>query len=261
MKKRLLIFALCPLFLFGQTANEPRQCDVNFVNTPIKIDGQVDEAWESVSWSPDFVDIVSSSQPMPPYRTRIKLLWDHSYLYLLADMEEPHIWATLKKHDDIVFHDNDFELFIDPNNDGLQYFEIEVNPFNTVFDLLMNKPYNKGGNMDASWNSVGFQSAVVIDGTLNKPTDTDKGWLVEMAIPFASMKRPGRVHQPQVGDSWRANFSRVEWDTDIVDGKYIIRRNASGKKLPEHNWVWSPQGAINMHIPEKWGYIHFKAAK
>lgn len=57
---------------------------------------------------------------------------------------------------------------------------------------------------------------------------------------------------------WRINFSRVEWDTDIVNGKYVKRTDkATGKPLPEHNWVWSPQGIINMHAPEKWGYLFF----
>ena len=26
---------------------------------------------------------------------------------------------------------------------------------------------------------------------------------------------------------------------------------------PERNWVWSPQGVINMHYPERWGYLQF----
>ena len=27
--------------------------------------------------------------------------------------------------------------------------------------------------------------------------------------------------------------------------------------MPENNWVWSPQGAIDMHMPERWGYVQF----
>ena len=34
-------------------------------------------------------------------------------------------------------------------------------------------------------------------------------------------------------------------------------QDAAGKDLPEHNWVWSPQGVINMHYPERWGYLQF----
>jgi hypothetical protein len=31
----------------------------------------------------------------------------------------------------------------------------------------------------------------------------------------------------------------------------------TGKPLPEDNWVWSPQGLINMHYPEMWGFVQF----
>jgi hypothetical protein len=61
-----------------------------------------------------------------------------------------------------------------------------------------------------------------------------------------------RSAPPREGDQWRINFSRVEWDRDIVDGKY---RKVPGR--PEHNWVWSPQGVIDMHRPEVWGYVQF----
>jgi hypothetical protein len=27
--------------------------------------------------------------------------------------------------------------------------------------------------------------------------------------------------------------------------------------LREDNWVWSPQYSINMHLPERWGFIQF----
>lgn len=57
---------------------------------------------------------------------------------------------------------------------------------------------------------------------------------------------------PKDGDQWRINFSRVEWDTIIENGKYL---KVKGK--PEHNWVWSPQGVIDMHRPERWGYLQF----
>lgn len=261
MRKLLLFFCCCHSLLFAQTGARPQRYEVNFTATPVVIDGGIDDAWVQAPWSADFVDIRGSGQPQPAYRTRIKMLWDKQYLYLLAELEEPHVWATLTKHDAIVFHDNDFELFIDPNKDGQQYFEIEVNALNTLFELVMDKPYNKGGNMDSSWNADGLKSAVKINGTLNNPADRDEGWLVEMAIPFSALERPGRVHQPQPGEYWRMNFSRVQWDTDIARGKYVIRKDARGRKLPEHNWVWSPQGVINMHIPEKWGYIYFKPAK
>jgi hypothetical protein len=59
------------------------------------------------------------------------------------------------------------------------------------------------------------------------------------------------------GTLWRINFSRVEWDTKAVNGKYVKLKDSSGRNLPEHNWVWSPQGVVDMHCPERWAYLQF----
>ena len=42
---------------------------------------------------------------------------------------------------------------------------------------------------------------------------------------------------------------------DVTDGRYTKRSSPAARiPLPENNWVWSPQGAINMHMPERWGF-------
>jgi len=182
------------------------------------------------------------------------MLWDKSALYILAELEEPHIWAYYATHDQIVYHENDFEVFIDPEGDGRDYFEFEVNARNTLFDLKLPKPYRNGGNALISWNAKGFKSAVSTDGTLNNPNDTDKKWSVEMAIPFEDLG----IKAPANGQTWKINFSRVEWQTDIVDGKYQKKKDVkTGRDLSENNWVWSPTGEINMHVPERWGMLQF----
>jgi hypothetical protein len=94
---------------------------------------------------------------------------------------------------------------------------------------------------------------VHVDGTLNDSADKDRGWSVEIAFPWKALA--GYAHgpaPPPVGTEWRVNFSRVEWQHEVRAGGY---RKVEGR--PEDNWVWSPQGAINMHIPEKWGYVRF----
>ncbi|MDG1821966.1 MAG: hypothetical protein P8H25_01135 [Flavobacteriaceae bacterium] len=55
------------------------------------------------------------------------------------------------------------------------------------------------------------------------------------------------------------NFSRVHWDYDITNGKYSRKKDSSDNFLSEYNWIWSPQRVINMHQPEKWGYVYFEA--
>lgn len=225
---------------------------------PPVIDGNINElAWQRVTWTNEFVDIEGADKPKPPLSTKIKMLWDDSCLYIAAQLTEPQVWATLKNRDDVIFHDNDFEFFIDPYNTMHNYFEVEINPFNTIFDLFLNKAYRDGGTPLSSWDVKGLRSAVKIQGTLNNPADEDEGWTIEMAVPFRSMRLGGGPIMPREGTIWRANFSRVEWDTKVIDGKNVKLTDKAGKPLPEHNWVWSAQGLINMHYPERWGYLQF----
>jgi hypothetical protein len=224
------------------------------------IDGRIgSKEWKSAKWTEYFSDISTSDKPLQ--KTRVKMLWDDQYLYIAAQLQETDLWATLKNHDDIIFKDNDFEVFIDPNDDATNYFEIEINAFGTVMDLFMHKTYKRGGPMDMAWDIRGMRSAVYCKGSLNDNSDKDKYWSIEMAIPYTSLERPGRKHLPKEGDTWRINFSRVQWQLKPEGSSYIKKTNSDGSRIPEFNWVWSPQGAIDMHIPERWGYLRFSKGK
>ncbi len=228
----------------------------------IVIDGRLDDAdWQKAEWTSYFVDIEGDKKPKPEFSTRVKMLWDDNFIYFGAVMEEPHIWANILKRDAVIFHDNDFEIFIDPNGDTHNYLEYEVNAFGTIWDLLLTKPYRDKGLVINNWDINGIQQQVSIDGTINNPADADKSWSIEIAIPLSVVKEACHGAHPQEGTVWRLNFSRVQWHTDIVDGKYVKRKDANGKNLPEENWVWSPQGAIDMHRPEMWGYLLFSETK
>jgi hypothetical protein len=223
----------------------------------IKIDGKaLEKDWTNASYTRAFIDIEGVKEPK--YRTQVKMLWDDRYLYVYAEMEEPHVWGNLKKHDAVIFYNNDFEVFIDPTNDGYNYSEIEVNALNTTWDLRLNKPYRFGGHANDYYEIEGLQTAVHIRGSLNDASDIDTLWSVEMAIPLEVILQRKRktLKHPKEGDHWRINFSRVQWDHDLKNGVYSLKK-VKGKRLPEYNWVWSNQGAINMHLPERWGYLEF----
>lgn len=230
----------------------------------IKVDGRIDEpAWHAAPWSDDFVDIEGDVRVTPRYRTRVKMLWDSTYLYLAAQLDDPDVWATLTQRDSVIFYDNDFELFLDPNGDNHRYGEFELNALNTGWDLFLSKPYRDQGIADDSWEIPQLQTAVAVHGTLNDPSDVDQGWTLEVAIPWtgvaslldtSSLDQNGQSPVPMPGDVWRINFSRVEWRHEVVEGSY---RKFAGRA--EDNWVWSPQGAIDMHRPETWGYVQFSS--
>lgn len=236
----------------------PRQYHAPRATTTIHIDGKAaGKEWRNAKWSDPFVDIEGDIKPKPTYRTRMKMKWDEQFLYILAKLEEPDLWATLTQRDAIIFQDHDFEVFIDPDNDTNEYTEIEINAIGTIMDLFMTRSYKKGGPMDLKWNVKNLKSAVHLKGSLNKNDDRDKYWIVEMAIPVSSLSKSGKIYTPAVGEFWRINFSRVQWLMDKDGLSYKKRVNEKGKHLPEQNWVWSPQGLIDMHVPEKWGYVHF----
>jgi Carbohydrate family 9 binding domain-like len=255
---------LVSLAILGVTAQppaavlDPRGYVCVRARQPIKIDGKLDDAaWADAPWSEPFVDIEGDAKPRPRFRTRMKMLWDDECLYIAAELEEPHLWATLTEHDSIIFEDHDFEMFLDPDGDSQNYCELELNAKNTTWDLFLTKPYRAGGKAFHAWEILGLKTAVHLDGTLNDPRDVDRGWTVEIAWPWKGLKEVTKAPVPPAdGDQWRVNFSRVEWDMDVVDGQY-----RKIKDRPEHNWVWSPQGVIDMHRPERWGYVQFSTEK
>ena len=220
-----------------------------------------DPAWQSAPWSEEFVDILGDSAPPPTLRTRFRLLWDPTHLYVAAELEEPHVWATITERDAVIYRDNDFEVFLDPDGDGTNYYEIEINALGTVWDLLLVRPYRDGGPAVTSWSIAGLRSVVDVDGTLNDPSDTDRGWTVEMAIPWnALVEHAEEQRPPQDGEEWRVNFSRVQWDVDVIHGEYRkVVDPSTNRPRREHNWVWSPQGVVDMHLPERWGTVQFRS--
>lgn len=229
------------------------------LSSPINIDGKLSAGeWDSIPWTSDFVDIEGDKQPKPYFQTRAKMAYDDDGMYFAALMEEPHVWATLLQHDTVIFYDNDFEIFIDPTNDTHNYLEYEVNAFGTDWDLFLTKPYRDGPKVLNNWEFAGMKDAVFVEGTVNNPGDTDKSWSFEAFIPWSAINQAGRNSgMPQVGDQMRVNFSRVQWTTEVQNGKYVKVPIKGEDKIREHNWVWAPTGVINIHLPEYWGYVQF----
>lgn len=235
-------------------AEAPREYLCRHAGTPPVIDGRLDEpSWQAAAWSAPFVDIEGGARPAPRFATRFRALWDERHLYVAAELEEPDLWATLAERDAVIYREHDFELFLDPDGDGLHYYELEVNALGTIWDLMLDRPYHRGGRADNSWEITGLGVGVALDGTLNDPRDRDRGWTVELAIPWSAFGPPGGDRRPPRPDAaWRVNFSRVEWRLERREDGY---RPLAGAR--EDNWVWSPQGVVDMHRPERWGRFVF----
>jgi len=230
---------MAALLGFGAAAQPVYDCYKT--SSKIKIDGKLDEAaWSKAVEDSAFGDIRGAEYPAPLYKTALKMLWDNDNLYIGAVLTEPNVTASITTRDDIIYRDNDFEVFLDPFGEGRLYYELENNAFGTVMDLLMEKPYVDGGTFVMNWDIKGLELKTTVQGTINKSSDKDISWTVEMKIPFDALRR--EFMDPRDKKVWRANFSRVEWLTK-----------------PEENWVWAPTGVVDIHRPDKWGFIRFIA--
>lgn len=251
----------------------PRQYAA-FRGTPTEIDANPNkEIWERVPWSEPFVEIRGSdapagSEPSEAQATRMKMLWDDDNLYILAVIDlaaGDELVAKFTERNSPIFHtDSDFEVFVDPAGCCHGYKELELNAINTVWNLMLNRPYSDGGGERSGrvarpgeanyWETLGQRTAArVLLGQLQDASQPSR-WCCEVAMPHAD-QFPGAPVQgptPAVGSSWRINFSRVEKGGNV-------------------NWVWSPQiiwtpekacyeGKVNMHLPDAWGYVVFADA-
>lgn len=265
MRLPKLVIAMCLLTVIScaQTKIEitPESYIAYKTSEVINIDGKADEAvWEKAKWTNNFIDIEGIKTPK--YQTNVKMLWDENYYYILAEIKEPHVWGNITERDAVIYYNNDFEVFIDPDGDTHNYYELEINALNTVWDLFINKPYRELRNPVLNdWNYSGLKSAITVDGTLNNPNEIDKSWTLEIAIPFKDLRTAYNQDNVPRDKFWRVNFSRVNWQHDITEDIYSRKKGKDGKFLHEYNWVWSPTGVINMHEPEKWGYVYFSSKK
>ena len=218
---------------------------------PPVIDGKGDdEVWRQTR-AMELVDVrFLSGDRFPSRPTQVRMAWDDQAIYLLFTAEDPDVWSVMRNRDDHLWNEEVVEIFADPDGDGLNYAEIEVNSLGTVLDLLMSRPWKQGGTGDFSWNPA-HEVAVHVEGSPNDPSDEDQYWSTEMALPWEAFRAGSldvagdRSLPPAPGDQWRFNFYRYE----------RIRKN--GEETEVEYSAWSPVGRVDFHVPERFGIVVF----
>jgi hypothetical protein len=247
------------------------------------LDGRLTGPWTRVPPSPRFVDMTTGEPG--PFDTRAATMWDDENLYVGFWIQEPFVRATLTERDALIFNDNDVELFIDG---GDCYYELEINALGTLYEVLFvwKDAYQRGGRFDVpeldvharsavtfagdydrraasfwrgthprglrwaflDWDLPGLRSAVHVDGRMNDDSVVDKGWTVELALPWSGMKwlAGKRPLPPLDGDTWRMFFGRFQ--QLLIGGK---------PHDPHPAWAWNRHGLPDTHIPECFTYVHF----
>jgi hypothetical protein len=173
-------------------------------------------------------------------KTEVRAVWSDEYLYLRFDCEDDDIRGTLMERDDPVFEEDVVEVFLNPSGDLEIYYEIDVNPLNTVFDALILNPGDFArASLLTDWNPPGLATSVDVDGDAGPGGEADRGWSVTIAIPFEEMyTAPNRPPRP--GDRWRWNLYRV----DQGDGAGEFQ-------------AWSPTGGVDFHRSRYFGILEF----
>jgi hypothetical protein len=250
----------------------------------LEVDGRLDKsAWFETPKSRRFVDLLSG---VPGFlETRMACLWDDENLYVAFWVDEPNVQARLAKRDSLVWTENDVEIFIGGED---CYYEFQINALGTIyevfyiwqdalkkgsrfdipeFDLLAHRVDVIGGFQDGmrygkhprgprwafmDWDFPGLRAAVRVDGSLNDPTDVDKGWTAEIAFPWQGMKTlaGGRAVPPRAGDVWRMDFSRFE-----------LLEFCGAKAEPHPGWALNKHGVYDSHIPECFSYVRFSESR
>lgn len=171
---------------------------------PIVVDGILSEAaWDKAAIAGPFVRSLDGKPATAA--TEARLLWDDEYLYVAFQSEDPNVAGKFFHDDEPLYTSNVVEIFVNPSGDGARYDEIEVAPTNALFDASFS-----GGprqNMNLAWSSRA-RHAVHVDGTLNDAHDVDRGWTVELAIPFAALTGMDKP-KPARGDRWKFNLYRL----------------------------------------------------
>ncbi|MCA9546759.1 MAG: carbohydrate-binding family 9-like protein, partial [Myxococcales bacterium] len=203
----------------------------------ITLDGKLDDAaWKDARPTEWWTTPDGSGRPGP--QTRARFRYDDQFLYVGVEATDSDVWSTFTARDSNTWEQEVVELFIDADGDQKDYLELQVTPANVVFDAKF-ETYRSDLAKARAWDMAGFETKVFVDGTLNQRDDTDKGWFVEMKVPFAQV--PGAGNPPKHGETWRVNMFRF----DLPKGG---RQEAA---------AFSPPVKPDFHTLDKFGRVRF----
>ena len=233
---------------------------------PIQIDGKLDEfSWAAAPRVGRFHNIRNLSQ-RDTAPTEAALVWDDTYLYFAFACGDLEAWATMKNRDDRIWNEEVVEVFLDPDGDARNYAELEVSPENVVVDLMIAAPRTGAAEEALRWDIEGLKTAV---------GRHKAGWVVEIAIPWASLGRSGATQAPRSGDRWRVGLYRIERPGGVArseklaalrtslaeasaEAKAGLERQIAQLEADLEYLAWSPTRVERgFHDPERFGVVEF----
>ncbi len=216
---KLYYFALiyCIFLTFtivGQSSpnyiRERPSIEISKAKAPIKIDGIANEAdWEVAIQTSKFHQLRPYDSSFATLQTEVRVTFDNKNLYVYAKCYEPKNLITIAslKRDFEGGTSDVFSVNIDTFKDRLNGFQFAVNPLNVQREgLIVNIDEQQSNFWDNKW-----VSATKI---------YDEYWVVEMAIPFKSIR-----YKISENNIWGINFARNTLKTNEVSSWAPIPRN------------------------------------
>ena len=211
----------------------------------VVLDGILDEPiWKKAARTGPFVDVGSGKVRRDlPVTSEARVFYDDDFLYVAFEVQDATIHGGFPTDalDPHLWERDTVEIMLDPEGDGdnKDYYEIQVNPQNLVFDshfddynLPRGGPSGPFGHED--WKS-GLSSGVKLNGSLDDDSDRDNSYFVEAKIPWRSFRQT--ASGPPMGKTWRVNF-------------YAMKDNGGVG--------WSPiLGQGNFHKASRFGRLRF----
>ena len=243
---------LTPLFVRGSDAPAPApHADRNVTpkdsartfpclraTKPPTIDGKLDEEdWKNAPKQKFVIGWAKNPKDQEPaHGATVRMLWDDDYIYFAGELEDVDIFADVTKHDGDTWTNDCFELFIKPNAANPVYFEFHVTAANVTTDIKYPYPGKKPDAESVGWDSH-MKSAVQIDGTLNKRDDTDKGWTVEIRIPWSDFA--DIAARPKAGERWAFCAGRYDYTgkEPPVNSATALLTQCNFHRVQEYDWI------------------------
>ncbi|HEY0005198.1 MAG TPA: sugar-binding protein [Pyrinomonadaceae bacterium] len=179
---------------------------------PPVIDGKLDdEVWKQATVFKDFYQFKPGDNIAPSQPTEAFIGYDARTLYIafLAHDEPGKVRATVPKRDSI-FDDDFIGVFLDTFNDKRKAYELLFNPLGVQADAI----YTENSGED-------FSVDIVME---SKGTVTQDGYIVEVAIPFKSLR-----YEAGKGKLWGIHLLRtIKRLNNEQDSWMPISRDVSG---------------------------------
>ena len=219
---------------------------VSKVSEPMVIDGKMDE----VSWSKTEARTLDYfyrvDKPTDQQKSTFRMLWGKEKFYVFFEMEDQYITARETKRDGQPYLDDCAEIFFITAPDSLDtHFGYELNLNKAVNDFIFFNDYVKGKDVVYKTFNPDFEVEVTYDGTINDNSDIDKGWTMEMAIPYSNFGELGKVVAIEPGNKWA--FLAIRQDRNDAEGD----RRSTSTIFPIYDI------SKNVHQANRFGLMEF----